>query len=171
MSHAVNQLRHELMTMGWSMIDTSAWLAQLNYHWYPNEKYPGEQPRPRRSYSGDLKAPLKDYVDEMSARLHEALPTEQFYLEDVEARHPTGRSYYHRDGGYLRVLFTIHGPGTWAARSFENNIQTPKGYSLILTGQQRNWAIGVNESWHSAPEKVLSPLHRRLIVLNYRNES
>lgn len=155
----MSQLRHDLLTSGWSMMANQKWMDDLNACWHlcQNKWHPDES-KPK---------PIQGFMEEMAWLLHEALPEEYFYLETVETRLAGDRfAYWHTDGGYLRVLFTCQGHGTIVGRSFEDDVPTPVGYSLIMTGQQRTWKTGIRETWHTAP-----PLNRvrRLLLLNFRN--
>lgn len=143
------------------MIDCRKWLKAINEHWH--------------GFPGHCLAPypfiMQDFIDEMSWLLHEALPEESFHLGYAKTHtfsHYKGHGW-HRDWGmYLRVLFTPQGEGTIAAYGFENNIQTPHGYALVLTGQQRTQAIRIPETWHNGPD---AHMNRRLLILNYQNPS
>jgi len=139
------------------MMDCHKWLEQLNKHWNEFQN---------KTHLDHAHFILKKYYDEMSWLLHEALPEEWFYCETVEARTSQSQFYWHIDGGYLRVLFSIRGDGTIAGRKFDDNVPTPHGYALIMTGQQRAWKTGIQETWHTAPK---SDDGRRLLLLNFRN--
>jgi hypothetical protein len=139
------------------MMDCRKWMQLLNKHWteFQNKCAPEH-----------AHFVLRQYHDEMSWLLHEALPQEWFYCETVETRTGQGTHYWHIDGGYLRVLFTVQGEGTIAARSFKDDVATPPGYAIIMTGQQRSWKVGIGETWHTAPKDSAG---RRLLLLNFRN--
>ena len=154
----MSNLRHDLLTSGWSMIEAQKWATRINACWH--ELSPGR-------YESGQHSVIQSCFDEMSWLLHEALPEECFFFDAVEARDVARNemvsSYWHTDGGYLRVLLTCQGDGTIAALGFENNIATPPGYALIITGQRRFWKTGICQTWHSGPANAK---HRRLVLFN-----
>lgn len=163
------KLRHDLLTSGWSMIERPQWVDTLDAMWLDlcptklvSKSYEYYQYHQLPSNFPSLDA----LVDEITLLLREALPDENFHIESLEARmfnsHP---GYWHQDGGYLRVIITCQGDGTLAALGFQNNIATPPGYALILTGQQRMLKTGIPQTWHAGPLKRSS--ERRLVLLNY----
>jgi len=150
----MNLLRHDLRTSGWSMIDCGKWIDRFNHHWVDS---PGLEYR----YWHLLPQAVRDFTGEMDWLLHEALPEEKFKATYINCLSDWISPGWHRDLMYLRVLFSCRGEGTIIARSFGNNVTTPHGYALIMTGYER-WR---NPTWHTSPHNAHD---RRLCVITFQ---
>lgn len=155
----MNQIRHDLLTSGWSMVDCRKYLDRFNQNWQ-------EAPYLEYRYWGLFPQVYKDFVGEMDWLLHEALPEENFKARTILAISDwiDPHHSWHKDYAYLRVLFTPRGEGTHVARSFENNLVTPYGYALIMSGTNRQYRTKIPATYHSSPENAWE---RRLLVADF----
>jgi hypothetical protein len=153
----MNRLRHDLLTSGWSMIDCRKWLDGFNRNWQ-------ETPSLAFRYWGLMPQVYRDFIGEMDWLLHEALFDETFRASYAIAISDWSNHFWHRDGGYLRVLFTPRGEGTSVARGFEDNVVTPHGYALIMTGTYRMARKQIGATYHTSPH---SAYERRLFVADF----
>lgn len=150
-------LRHDLLTSGWSMINASKYLHAFNHNWQ-------EAPNLEFRYWGLLPQVYRDFVGEMDWLLHEALPDEKFRATRIQAISDWTGHWWHQDSGYFTLLFTPRGEGTWVSRGYENNIVTPHGYSLIMTGTYRQYRKRLEATWHTSPHNAYD---RRLLAVQF----
>jgi hypothetical protein len=173
-----NMLRSDLSTSGWSMLSNHKWVQPFNDSWQQfddcwhqlQDEVDGQPDSARWAIKHDefSRHPvLQTYSKEMSHLLHEALPEERFSLISADVRAGKSEPSWHTDGIYLRILFTCKGNGTLAAHSFEDNVITPPGYALVLTGDQRTNKTGIPQTWHAGPGELND---RRLLILSFYGE-
>lgn len=150
-------LRHDLLTSGWAMLDCSKWLDSFNQHWQ-------ETPNLSFKYLHLFHQVYRDFIGEMDWLLHEALPDEQFRFINAIAANDVRGEDWHLDWTYLRVLFACRGVGTLVSRSFENNLVVPHGYALVMSGTDRHYHQKIPATWHSSPN---DGWERRLFVADF----
>lgn len=150
-------LRHDMLTSGWSMLDSSKYLHEFNQQWK-------EAPALEFKYWSLLPQIFRDFVGEMDWLLHEALPDERFRVNHVLAISDWAAHNWHRDYGYMTLLFTCRGEGTWVSRGFENNLVTPYGHSVIMTGTSRQYRKHIGATFHTSPHNAYD---RRLLLVSF----